>query len=84
MTHSHGDRISAVSWNAKWLVDPQATCTRNKKPEIEAALDSGKPVLLQETHWTPHSEALWRSGVLLDATITSSPARRGANGGPSG
>eukprot|EP00974_Lingulodinium_polyedra_P081135 7857976-Lingulodinium_polyedra.AAC.1 len=43
LTHPHGDRISAVPWNARWLVDPQAAGTRNKKAEIEAALASGKP-----------------------------------------
>eukprot|EP00974_Lingulodinium_polyedra_P056491 5433832-Lingulodinium_polyedra.AAC.1 len=60
--HSHGDRISVLSWNARWMVDPLSERTRGKKLEIENALAAGRPVLLQETHWTESTEAVWTSG----------------------
>eukprot|EP00974_Lingulodinium_polyedra_P035970 3451481-Lingulodinium_polyedra.AAC.1 len=66
------------------MVDPHSERTRGKKLEVENALAAGRPVLLQETHWTESTEAVWTSGVFLDTSIASSPARRGANGGPQG
>eukprot|EP00974_Lingulodinium_polyedra_P095002 9208039-Lingulodinium_polyedra.AAC.1 len=66
------------------MVDPHSERARNKKLEIENALAAGKPVLLQETHCTEGTEAMWTSGVFLDTAIASSPARPGNNGGPQG
>eukprot|EP00974_Lingulodinium_polyedra_P025576 2473171-Lingulodinium_polyedra.AAC.1 len=52
-----------TSWNTRWMVDPINEKTTDKKAVIQTMVDAGTVVLLQETHWTRATAAMWASGV---------------------
>ena len=49
--------LSLCSWNVQWLVDatPDAAVKRHV---VDAALQRGRVVCLQETHWADHEAAI--------------------------
>ena len=47
-----------VSWNCRWLVDPDADDNRAKRALIRGWLDHGRIVVLQETHWSDLDERI--------------------------
>ena len=59
---------------------PQAEA---KRAIIVKQLISGRPVAIQETHWTTDCEAVW-TALFPGARLYSSPARKGPRGGPQG
>ena len=43
--------VSVVTWNARWLVDGSAGRVKEKREVVERALERGKIISSQETHW---------------------------------
>ena len=50
--HSLRPTLSFVSWNVRWLTDPFSDQGTRKRAVIQGHLALGRPVLLQETHWS--------------------------------
>ena len=55
------DLVRVISWNARWLVDPLAPVGQRKRQLSDSWLLRGSLVLLQETHWTPETAAIWEA-----------------------
>ena len=74
---------SLASWNVRWLRSPHTPQAEAKRAIIVKQLIAGRPVAIQETHWTPDCEAVW-AALIPGAKLYSSPARKGPRGGPQG
>ena len=75
--------MSIASWNVRWAVSPHTPQAAAKREQLRRWLEAGRIVLLQETHWRPEDEAIWRT-LLPAATVVASPAVNGPRGGPQG
>eukprot|EP00974_Lingulodinium_polyedra_P015492 1499846-Lingulodinium_polyedra.AAC.1 len=73
-----------TSWNTRWTVDPNSEKTVDKKAVIQTMVDAGTVVLLQETHWTRATAAMWASGVFPHTAVVQTCARKGPRGGAQG
>ena len=68
-----------VTWNARWLIDPDSQQNHDKRNRIRRWLDAGRIVLLQETHWSTSDSSVW-DRLFPGATVRASPAVGGAGG----
>jgi len=59
--------VTVVSWNLRWLVNPDSDRAAGKKRVIEERLQQGHIVCIQETHWTDADAAVWEHSFLLRA-----------------
>ena len=68
--------FAIVTWNVSWLVDAATDIARAKRVRIEEELGRGRPVCLQETHWTVTDGSLWPLGLLVRNTYWSAATSR--------
>jgi len=68
--------FSLTTWNVSWLVDAATDVARAKKVCVEEELGRGRPVCLQETHWTVADGSLWPLGLLVRNTYWSAAINR--------
>ena len=74
---------TVTTWNVRWLHRTSTTTAAAKRTAILRRLQVGDIVLLQETHWTLESQAIW-AGLFPAATVASAPSRLGPADGPQG
>ena len=80
---SHRPEARLVSWNLRWLVSPRADQAAAKRALVRRWLETGRVVLLQETHWSEADIAVWQTSFPA-ATVLASAAAAGPRGGPQG
>ena len=72
-----------VAWNARWLVRTDTSTAGAKRNIVLRCLDQRNIVVLQETHWTEQTQALWET-LFPGTQVVATNARPGPKGGPQG